>query len=138
MRKRRHDLDDDESDIFSTLEDGEALRIPFAMMDGLQKDVAAYAAQHKPGFRCDAADAQDEVDRQYELMRERMSNGWKQNRGVGSQPAAVKPSVSDADHRPGQADADAQWHRMVERMASVWQTGRGLPGAAVDAGPGKE
>ena|SRR5215510_1256791 len=93
MRKRRHDLDDDESDIFSTLEDGEALRIPFAMMDGLQKDVAAYAAQHKPGFRCDAADAQDEVDRQYELMRERMSNGWKQNRG-GWVAACCRETVS--------------------------------------------
>ena len=130
MRRRTDDAD-------YVLEDGETIRCPVQLMDGMQRAIADVdLSHHRPGYV-------QLTDEQIAMRRaardgyvQRLRDSWK------TRPADVEFS-SDLKTRPepaaaterrrltdAEAERDRAWEEMRRRLASAWQTGRTDPGVA--------
>jgi hypothetical protein len=134
IKKRKHDDDDDDR----ILRDGERMRVPLTLMDGMQRDVAQHfqrarvrdaaarrfglsdgLALSRPGFRYVVDDAAlDAVEQAYADIAARDVNAWKNPAGgqdTTREFIAQRDALSTMDER------EAAYQEYDDHMTNAWR-----------------
>ena len=143
--RRRHDDDDDDA-----LRDGESVRTPMWLMDGVQRAIAGLdLSDHQPGYRtgeryrrayadyCRDAGL-PEPDSAERVRREaradyirRLSDAWKRppraasdaaEPDLGSRPEELRRHLRTEPDDDAQARRDRAWADYCDRASNAWRT----------------
>lgn len=114
----RYDDDDDDPAI---LKDGQILRVPLYVMDGLQTSIAGDAlASHRPGPRYAADAERGEGEDAYQKCKLALGDAWKEKHPQNTWPPEMQRNHAQK-HDGAIQDAKTAYADYCAHLANAWR-----------------